>query len=109
MRKNAFTLIEVLIVILILALLLGIAVPQFVGAREKSRRRACIGNLHIVEQAKEQWAMQNGVVQGGTVDWPDLWPNYIRAPILPECPSGGTYDLGAVGTTITCTEAGHIW
>lgn len=109
MRKKAFTLVEIMIVILIMGLLLSIAIPSFVGAREKSRRRACMGNLHIAEQAKEQWAMEHQKAEGAAVDWADLWPNYIRAPILPQCPSGGTYALQPIGTPITCTEAGHLW
>ena len=58
-RQNGFTLVEMMIVVLIIAMLLAIAIPNFLRARELSRSRACQGNLRILATAKEQWAMDN--------------------------------------------------
>ena len=56
-NHSAFTLVEIMIVVLIIGILLGIAVPNFIRARETSRSKACIANLKQVDTAKEQYAM----------------------------------------------------
>ncbi len=45
MRKSAFTLIEVLVVIAIISILAAILFPVFARAREQARRASCISNL----------------------------------------------------------------
>jgi prepilin-type N-terminal cleavage/methylation domain-containing protein len=58
-RERGFTLVEIMIVVLIIGILLAIAVPSFMNARERSRANACRSNLRQVQAAKEQWAMAN--------------------------------------------------
>lgn len=100
-----FTLLEIMVVILIMSLILAIAIPNFLKARETSRARSCVKNLRAVCDAKEQYAMQNSMTSGDAVDWEDLVPNYLKSQ--PECPSGGGYALNSVGEDPTCTYPGH--
>jgi len=65
-RNRAFTLVEIMIVVLIIGILMAIAVPNFVKARESSRKQTCISNLKQIDQAKEQWAMDNRKNAGDT-------------------------------------------
>ena len=107
--RRGFTLIEIMIVVLIIGILLAIAVPNFVKARESSRTKACIGNLKQVEAAKEQWAMEN---KKGSTDTPtdtDLFGTTAYVKVKPLCPSGGTYTVGTVATSPTCSKSadGH--
>ena len=44
--RNAFTLIEVLVVVAIIALLVAILIPSLVRAREQAKRASCASNLH---------------------------------------------------------------
>lgn len=104
-RNRAFTLVEIMIVVLIIGILLAIAVPNFIKARESSRTKTCIANLKQIDSAKEQWAMENKKTTGDACAFADLVPDYMKAQ--PSCPSGGTYTVGAVGTAPACSIAGH--
>ena len=44
-REGGFTLIELMVVVLIIAILIAIAVPTFLGARERAQDRAAQSNL----------------------------------------------------------------
>ena len=65
--KRAFTLVEIMIVVLIIGILLAIAVPNFIRAREQSRAKSCSANLKQIDSAKEQWAMDNKAASGTAV------------------------------------------
>ena len=102
--NRAFTLIEIMIVVLIIGILLAIAVPNFVRAREASRAKACVANLKQIDSAKEQWAMDNRATTGGSAPAPSGLSGsagYIKTE--PACPSSGTYSSSAVGTSPSCT------
>ena len=103
--RKAFTLVEIMIVVLIIGILLAIAVPNFIRARESSRAKACVSNLRQIDSAKEQYAMDNKLAAGGTITGglADLL-TYIKK--TPECPSSGTYTVGTVGTDPTCSVGG---
>ena len=107
MRKSlrkAFTLVEIMIVVLIIGVLLAIAVPNFVRARESSRAKACISNLKQIDSAKEQFAMDAKKAAGYAVSETDL-QSYLKK--IPECPSGGEkYNFGEIGSNPTCPNAG---
>jgi len=103
-RDKGFTLIEIMIVVLIIGVLLAIAVPNFMRARETSRANACQANLKQIDAAKEQWAMDNNANNGDAVVDAEV-DGYIKGG-APTCPSGGAYTYGAVGTDPTCSIGG---
>jgi len=105
-KRRGFTLIEIMIVVLIIGILVAIAVPNFVQARDSSRKNTCIANLKQIDSAKEQWAMDNKADTGALPAQADLTPTYLKA--FPSCPSGGTYAINAIGTDPTCTTATHV-
>jgi len=50
-RQRAFTLVELLVVIGIIALLVGILMPALARARQAAQSAACLANLHSIGQA----------------------------------------------------------
>lgn len=104
-RNRGFTLVEIMIVVLIIGILMAIAVPNFINARESSRRSSCVANLKQLDSGKEQWAMDSRAAAGASVAMTDLTPTYIKSE--PACPSGGTYTVGNIGANPTCSTSGH--
>lgn len=106
--SKGFTLVEIMIVVTIIGLLVAIAVPNFLQARETSRSRACIANLREIDTAKQQYmldknsntfasAMSSDPALGGLVG------SYVRS--LPKCPIGGTYTTGDAESDPVCSLA----
>src|SRR5436309_12967633 len=92
--KRAFTLVEIMIVVLIIGILLAIAVPNFMKARDNSRAKSCIANLQQISAAKEQAAMDLKLQDTDTPTQGQLEPDYIKK--FPTCPANGTYAINVI-------------
>jgi prepilin-type N-terminal cleavage/methylation domain-containing protein/prepilin-type processing-associated H-X9-DG protein len=60
MRRRAFTLVELLVVIAIVGALVGLLIPAVQAARESSRRAQCKSNLRQIGLAMTQYLDQQG-------------------------------------------------
>jgi prepilin-type N-terminal cleavage/methylation domain-containing protein/prepilin-type processing-associated H-X9-DG protein len=58
-NRSAFTLVEVLVVVGIVALLMGVMLPAINRVRETSRRTTCMGNLRAIGQGLLTYARDN--------------------------------------------------
>jgi competence protein ComGC len=92
--------------IVFIPLMMAIAIPNFVKARQISMQNACINNLRVVQSAKQEWALENQKPNDATPTENDLTP-YLPNHQMPVCPAGGTYTIGNVTNSPTCSIPGH--
>ena len=96
-RRRGFTLVELLVVILILAALMGIALPRYFQAVYRSRVRGCQSQITIINTSSQAFFARNQV-------WPTTVeemcthtaPAWVIGPPLdevPQCPFGVPYLL----------------
>lgn len=68
MAKRAFSLIEVLVVIAIVALLMALLFPAVQNAREAARRMTCRNHLHQISLAVQNYVSANGCFPPGSLN-----------------------------------------
>ena len=76
-RTAAFTLVEIMIVVAIIALLAAIAVPGFLRARKRSQASKILNDLRMIDSAVDQYAIETSKTTGSPVAITD-WTNYLK-------------------------------
>jgi prepilin-type N-terminal cleavage/methylation domain-containing protein len=92
---KGFTLIELLIVVIIIAILAAIAIPQFSNTSGDAQESASIANLTTMRSAIELYRVQHSNTYPSTF--------VAGAAAAPAC-TGGTAGTGTVGTAAAFTE-----
>jgi type IV pilus assembly protein PilE len=69
-RQGGFSLIELMVVVIVLGLLLAIAIPNYTGYLERSRRSDARGALLEIASAQERFFFENN---GYADDIDDVW------------------------------------
>lgn len=95
-----------MIVAAVIGLLAVIAIPNFVRARTRSQTNACINNLWHIDDASQEWALENHRDSTATVVFDNIEP-YLKSAVT--CPSAGNdanfgncYSLSTVSNKPAC-------
>jgi type IV pilus assembly protein PilA len=115
---GGFTLIEILIVMVILAVLMAIALPLYLGATFNSEIATCRSNMQSIADAESAYRTRTPT-HTFTTTLANLSGDLLNMPL---CPSNGTYSVAisdgtltahngktvpAGGVIVKCTAAGH--
>ena len=92
-RRIAFSLVEILVVIAIIAVLIGLLLPAVQKVREAAGRSACRNNLKQLGIAFHGFANENGYLPPGIITTGDLQDAYHTAYtyVLPYIEQDGVY------------------
>jgi prepilin-type N-terminal cleavage/methylation domain-containing protein len=106
--RRGFSLVELLAVVLILAVLAGVAVPVYLNQRKKSADRACQSNITAIAKAESMYLLSNSAY---TASMPALVGGSGGGLAdTPKCPLNGlgyTLTLTAGVLTIACDDAAN--
>ncbi len=85
MRRGAFSLVELLVVVSIIAILAGILLPSLAAGRKAAQRTKCLANMRSLEIAHTIYMHDNkgllinvGLAHGGTHVNPLMWFNTLE-------------------------------
>ena len=67
-----------MIVVAIIGLLAALALPNLAKARDSSRLNSIYDNLRVLENAKDQWALDNNIATGTPVGDTAVLSKYFR-------------------------------
>jgi prepilin-type N-terminal cleavage/methylation domain-containing protein/prepilin-type processing-associated H-X9-DG protein len=98
-EKNAFTLVELLVVITIIGILISLLLPAVQAAREAARRMQCANNLKQLGVGLHNYATANSIfppsfcIQSGTTLTGNNGSWSIHGRLLPYLEQGNAYGL----------------
>jgi type IV pilus assembly protein PilA len=110
---RGFSLVELLAVVLVLAVLAGIAIPLYINTRKSSAARACKANIAAIAAAESTWAVRNGSY-GTMAQLVSAVEGFAQEPTCPLDGSKYTITLDSPATgqvTIECpndASPGHV-
>jgi prepilin-type N-terminal cleavage/methylation domain-containing protein len=80
-RSRAFTLVEIMVVVVIIGLLAALAIPAFARVRQRAQNSRVANDLRIFAQVFDTYLLEKG-------DWPaDVAPGVVPAELAGQMPA----------------------
>lgn len=89
-NRKGFTLIELIVVLAVLAIIMAIAVPRFLGVQEKAKKDADAQTIKMIGKAAELYYVQHDESITGISSADDLVDDYLDSIELKSGDYGNT-------------------
>ena len=119
--RKGFTLVELLVVVLILAILMAVALPLYLNSIKDASKKSCRSNMQSIANAAQAYKVQKRAADYSGITISTSLLGDLGA--VPKCPDSGTYAIITTGSTtdadgasvtvptggfaVTCTASGH--
>ncbi len=98
-ERQAFTLVEIMIIVALIGLLAALATPTFIKARKQSQGKRIVSDARIIDAAIDQWALESGKKDGDTIGTlTTSAAAYLKTSWLTNDLLGNPYVVNNVGT-----------
>jgi len=106
MKKQGFTLVEIMIVVAIIGLLAAIGIPSFRKARRNTLQKTAINNARQVISAVDQYSLEQALTDGASVSANDV-DSYIKGGTA-ALDIGSVSPSGLTGLTVGLNNAENL-
>jgi type II secretory pathway pseudopilin PulG len=97
--RQAFTLVEIMIIVALIGLLAALLIPSFIKVRKQSQGKRIVNDVRQIDAAINAWALEVGVSDGTPVDLTGA-AQYTKAGTINTLDVlGNAYAIGPVGDT----------
>ncbi len=100
--ENGFTLLELMIVVAVIAIIAGMAIPNLITSMNGGREAAAIGSMRTLSTAAEQYRLRQGVYPTDLTDLAAVDPALVDSELANGLRNGYNFELTGQQSTFDC-------
>jgi len=111
MDKRGFTLLEILLVVVIIGILAGLAIPKFNKTIESAKGKEAYVILETIRTAERMYYLDYGAYSNASAQTPDTWDQLVPDYLLenPNLRQNRNWDYYASGVTCSAVRLGGAY